>query len=82
MLTQEGRSSGEGQLWLLLWTLLFVSTAILPPTISLRRAGVRDRAREGLGHIRAHGRVPDPAVAFARAIGVAMIVALKVLKPV
>ena len=89
MLVQERPFFADGQYWLLVSTLLFVSISILVPTIFLPRGRVFEAALEDA---RAKGEVTpelaaafhDPAVAFARiyeAVVVAVIVALMVLKP-
>ena len=89
MLAQERPFFADDQYWLLVSTLLFVSTAILVPTIFLPRGKVFEAALEDA---RAKGEVTpelaaafhDPAVAFARiyeAVVVAVIVVLMVLKP-
>jgi uncharacterized membrane protein len=89
MFAQDRPFIADGAYWLLVSTLLFVSTGILVPTIFLPRGRVFEAALEDA---RTKGEVTpelaaafrDPAVAFARiyeAAVVAAIVALMVLKP-
>lgn len=89
MLAQERPLFTDGGYWLLTSVVLYVSTAILVPTIFLPRGKMFEAALEDA---RARGEVTpqlaaafrDPAVAFARtyeAAVVAVVVALMVLKP-
>jgi hypothetical protein len=89
MLAQERPLFTDGGYWLLASVLLYLSTAILVPTIFLPKGKEFDAALE---EARTHGEVTpqlarafrDPAVAFARtyeAAAVAVVVTLMVLKP-
>jgi hypothetical protein len=89
MLAQERPFFEDGGYWLLVSTLLFLSTGLLVPTIFLPRGKAFEEALEAARSqaevtVELVGAFRDPAVAFARiyeALAVVVIVALMVLKP-